>query len=91
MKHGYFLIALILILEFSPAAALELWNPERDDRHLKIELETVPTPPHEFERYIQELAAAAQKDASPQERQRQEDIAKNKQPKSMNPIILFRW
>ena len=91
MKHGYFLFALILILEFSPAAALELKNPKRANRQLEIELETVPTPPHEFAQYIQELATAAQKDASRQERQRQEDTAKNKQPKSMNPIILFSW
>ena len=90
MKYGYLVMALALILETPPLLALEIKDPERDDRGLRIELEVVPTPVQkDFEEYVQDLVASAQRDAK--EAKREEDIAKDKQPKRLNPLVLFRW
>ena len=92
MKHGYFVIALALVLGASPTLALELKTPESDNRGLRIELEVVPTPLQKnFEEYVQELVASAQQDAKEANSKREEDIAKEKQPKTLNPLVLFRW
>jgi type II secretory pathway predicted ATPase ExeA len=92
MKHGYFAIALALVLSASPTLALELKTPESDNRGLRIELEVVPTPLQKnFEEYIQELVASAQQDAKEANSKREEDITKEKQPKTLNPLVLFRW
>jgi hypothetical protein len=91
MRFGYFVIALVLILS-SPTLAFETKDLERDDRSLRIELEVVPTPEQkDFEQYIQELVASAQRDAREANSKREEDAAKDKQPKTLNPLVLFRW
>jgi hypothetical protein len=92
MRYGYFAIALILTLDFSQALAFETKDLERDDRDLRIELEVVPTPEQkDFEQYIQELVASAQRDGREANLKREEDIVKGKQPKTLNPLVLFRW
>jgi len=92
MKYGYFAFALILILQVDPSFAFELKNPEPENRRMTIELEVVPTPPQkDFEQYVQEQAAAAQRDAKEAGSKPNEQLAKNKQPKPLNPMTLFRW
>jgi hypothetical protein len=92
IKYGYLVLALALILETTSARALEMKDPQREDRRLRIELETVPTPPQQdFEQYVQDLAASAQREAKESNSKREEDAAKAKQPKSFNPLVLFRW
>jgi hypothetical protein len=91
MRYGYFGIALVLILN-SSTLAFETKDLERDDRGLRIELEVVPTLQQKnFEQYIQELVASAQRDAREANLKREEDIAKDKQAKTLNPLVLFRW
>jgi hypothetical protein len=92
MRYGYFAVALVLILSSSPTLAFETKDLERDDGSLRIELEVVPTPEQkDFEQYIQELVASAQRDAREANSKREEDAAKDKQPKTLNPLVLFRW
>jgi hypothetical protein len=92
MRYGYFAIALVLLLHSSPTLAFEKKDMEHDDRGLRIELEVVPTAEQkDFEQYIQELVASAQRDAREGNLRREEEIAKNKQPKPLNPLVLFRW
>ena len=92
MKYGFFIFALVFILRTIPVSAFELRNTEPDERRLRIELEPVPSPAQQdFDKYVQELAAAAQKDATPEERARKDDVAKARQLKVVNPIVLFRW
>ena len=91
MTYGFFATALVLILS-APVSALDTKDLERDDRGLRIELEVVPTPEQkDFEQYIEELVASAQRDAREANSKREEDIAKAKQPKTLNPLVLFRW
>jgi heme/copper-type cytochrome/quinol oxidase subunit 2 len=69
-----------------------LKNSEADKRRMTIELEVVPTPPQkDFEQYVQEQATAAQRDAKDAGFKSNEQLAKNKQPKPLNPMTLFRW
>lgn len=92
MRYGYFAIALVLLLCSSPTLAIETKDLERDDRGLRVELEVVPTPEQkDFGQYIQELVASAQREAKDPNSKREEDIAKNKQAKTLNPLVLFRW
>jgi len=92
MKYGSFIFALVLILKAIPVSAFELRNPERYERRLRIELEPVPSQvQQDFDRYVQDLAAAAQKDATPEERARKDDAAKERQAKVVNPMVLFSW
>ncbi|MGE5218005.1 MAG: hypothetical protein ACM3SP_13465 [Chloroflexota bacterium] len=92
MKYGVFIFTLVFILKAIPISAFELKHFAREERRLDIELERVPAQAQQdFDNYIEELAAAAQKDATPEERARKEDAAKERQLKVMNPIVLFRW
>ena len=92
MKFGIFIFAFVFILRIASASALELKNPKPDKRRMTIELEVVPTPPQkDFEQYVQEQAAAAQRDAKEAGSKPNEQLAKNKQPKPLNPMTLFRW
>ena len=90
MNHRFLVLAVILILNAVPVSAFELRNPERDQRRLHIELEAAPARvQQDFDKYVQELAAAAQRDArAPATRK---DIEKEQQAKTLNPIVLFRW
>jgi len=92
MKYGFFIFALVFILKATPVSAFEARTPERDERGLRIELEPVPSQvQQDFDRYVQDLTAAAQKDATPEERARKDDVAKERQAKVVNPMVLFRW
>jgi hypothetical protein len=92
MKYRHSIFALVLVLNAVPASAFETRNPQRDERRLRIELEEVPSTAQEnMDRYVRDLAADAQKDASPEERARKEDAAKERQVKVVNPLPLFRW
>jgi hypothetical protein len=92
MKYGFFVFALVLVLKAIPVSAFEAKNPEREERRLRIELEPVPSHVRQdFDEYVQDLAAAAQKDATPEERARKDDAAKERQAKVVNPMVLFRW
>ena len=92
MKCGYLVFALAVILEATSAQAFEMKDPQREDRRPRVELEVVPTPPQQdFEQYVQELAASAQREAKESNSKRQADALKEKQLKTLNPMVLFRW
>jgi hypothetical protein len=92
MKYGYLVFALAVILETTAAQAFELKDQQREDRRLRVELEVVPTPPQQdFEQYVQELAASAQREAKESNTKREEEAAKANQSKSFNPQVLFHW
>lgn len=91
MKYGYFLSALILLFTTVPASAFEVRPPPSEKRRLSIELEAAPTTvQQDFDKYLKELAAAAQLDATaPADRK---DRDKEQPPvKTVNPMVLFRW
>ncbi len=92
MKYGYLVFALAAILETTSAQAFEMKDQQREGRRLRVELEVVPTPPQQdFEQYVQELAASAQREAKESNSKREADAAKDKQLKTLNPLVLFRW
>lgn len=92
MKYGYFVFALVFVLKAAPVAAFELKTPAPDERKLHIELSPVPSHvQQDFDRYVQDLAEAARKDATPEERARKDDAVKERQPKALNPVTLLRW
>ena len=92
MKYRLPVFTWVFILATLPASAFEGRSPVRENPRLRIELEEIPSAPrHDFDRYVQELAAEARKDATPEERARRDDAAKQKQPKPLNPLALFRW
>jgi len=92
MKYGFFVFILVFVLRAVSTSAFELKKNERDERDLRIDLETIPSPvQHDFDKYVQDLAAAAQRDARPEERARKDEAAKDHQIKVVNPIVLFRW
>ena len=92
MKCGIFVFILVFVFGAVSTSAFDLKNNERDERDLRIEIEAIPSPvQHDFDKYIQDLAAAAQRDAQPEERARKEEAAKDHQIKPLNPIVLFRW
>lgn len=90
MKYSLFIF--ILILRAIPAYAFELSKPQPEERGLNIELESSESPAQpDFDKYVRELAAAAQTDAKSRESRQQEDALKNQQAKTLNPIVIFRW
>ena len=92
MKYGYLVFALAAILETTSAQAFEMKDQQREGRRLRVELEVVPTPPQQdFEQYVQELAASAQREAKESNSKREADATKDKQLKTLNPLVLFRW
>ena len=92
MKYGIFVFILVFVFRAVSTSPFDLKNNERDERDLRIEIETISSPvQHDFDKYIQDLAAAAQRDAQPEERARKEEAAKDHQIKPLNPIVLFRW
>jgi hypothetical protein len=92
MEYRALIIALVFVLNAIPAWAFETRKPQRDEHRLRIELEEVPSPAQEnMDRYVRDLAADAQKDATPEERARKDDAAKERQVKVINPLPLFRW
>ena len=92
MKYRALIIALVFVLNAIPVWAFETRKPQRDEHRLRIELEAVPSPAQEnMDRYVRDLAADAQKDATPEERARKDDAAKERQVKVINPLPLFRW
>ena len=92
MKYGIFVFILVFVLRAVSTSGFELKNNQPDESDLRIEIEVIPSPvEHDFDKYIQELAAAAQRDARPEESARKEEAAKDHQIKALNPIVLFRW
>lgn len=92
MRYGFLMFSLVFILDSASVSAFELKNPERKDGDLRIELSPSPSQVQkDFDRYVQELAAGAQKNATPEERARKDDAARDGQPKVYNPIALLRW
>jgi hypothetical protein len=92
MEHRALIIALVFVLNAIPGWAFETRKPQRDENRLHIELEAVPSPAQaNMDRYVRDLAADAQKDATPEERARKDDAAKERQVKVINPLPLFRW
>ena len=90
MMYGFRVFALVVIFQALPAFAFELQNPEREESRLKIELEPAPSQvQRDFDKYVQELAAAARRDVdNPPEKK---DRIKELQAKAVNPVVLFRW
>jgi hypothetical protein len=95
MKYGIFAFILVFAIRAVPAAAFESFEPkaaESNQHDLQIELEPVPAPLQEnFDRYVQDLAVTAQRDARHEEASRDEQLAKAQKLKVVNPIVLFRW
>ena len=92
MKFGFFVFILVFVFRAIPAHAFELSKPQPEERGLNIELESSESPAQPaFDKYVRELAAAAQRDAKSREFQQQEDALKNQQAKTLNPIVIFRW
>ena len=92
MVYRALIIALVFVLNAIPAWAFETRKPQRDEPRLRIELEADPSPAQEnMDRYVRDLAADAQKDATPEERARKDDAAKERQVKVINPLPIFRW
>ena len=93
MKYGFFVIILVFVLSAIPTSAFEVKDSnEREERNLRIELEAIPAPAQQdFDKYIQDLAASAQRDARAEEQARKEQAAKEYQKKVLNPMVLFRW
>jgi hypothetical protein len=92
MKYGFFVVILVFVLNAIPTFAFELKNDQREERNLRIELEVIPSPvQQDFDKYIQDLAASAQRDARAEEQVQKEQATKNQQLKVVNPIVLFRW
>jgi hypothetical protein len=92
MKYGYLVLALAIVVETTSAWAFETRDQQREDRRLRVELDVVPAPPQQdFEQYVQELAASAQREAKEANSKREVDAAKDKQLKPLNPVVLFRW
>ena len=92
MEHRALIIALVFVLNAIPVWAFEIRKPQHDENRLHIELEAVPSPAQaNMDRYVRDLAADAQKDATPEERARKDDAAKERQVKVINPLPLFRW
>lgn len=90
MKYSFGIFVLAVILQALPAPAFELKNPEHEERRLKLDLEAAPSQAQQdFDRYVQELAAAARRDVdSPPEKK---DTIKELEAKAVNPVVLFRW
>ena len=92
MKYRFLAIILVFVLWTIPASAFELKNTESNQRDLRIELETIPAPSQQnFDDYVQDLAASAQRDERQEEQARKDQLAKAQKPKVLNPIVLFRW
>jgi hypothetical protein len=92
MKYGFFVFILVFVLRAIPASAFELSKPQPEERGLNIELESSESPAQpDFDKYVRELAAAAQRDAKSRESQQQDNALKNQQAKTLNPIVIFRW
>ena len=92
MKYGFFLVNFVLVLRAIPTSAFEVKNDEREDRNLRIELEAVPSSvQQDFDKYIQDLAASAQRDTRAEEQARRDQAAKDYQKRLLNPMVLFRW
>ena len=90
MNQGLLLFALLGILVAMPVSAHESSNSERGQFRRRIELEPAPTSAQRnFDRYVQELAAAAQRDTRLPEARK--DAEKEQQAKALNPMVLFRW
>jgi len=92
MKYGFFIVILVFVLNAIPTFAFESKNDQREERNLRIELDVIPSPVQQhFDKYIQDLAASAQRDARAEEQVQKEQATKNEQLKVVNPIVLFRW
>ncbi len=92
MNYRALTIALVFVLNPVPAWAFETRTPQRDEHRLRIELEAVPSTAQEnMDRYVRDLTADAHKDATPEERARKDEAAKERQVKVINPLPLFRW
>ena len=92
MKYGFSVFIIVFVLRAIPTSAFDLKNDEREERNLRIELEAIPSPvQQDFDKYIQDLAASAQRDTRAEEQARKDQAAKDYQRKALNPIVLFRW
>jgi hypothetical protein len=92
MKYGISTFTLVFILTAVPTFAFESRNPERSERRLRLDLEALPSPvQQDFDRYINELAAAARRDAFYGEHARRQDEAREREAKALNPMVVFRW
>ena len=92
MKYGFFVVILVFVLNAIPTFAFDLKNDEHEERNLRIEVEAIPSPvQQDFDKYIQDLAASAQRDTRAEEHARKDQAAKDYQRKLLNPMVLFRW
>ena len=88
MKTAYVFIIVAFLSGPPTANAFELKQPDPKPR-LSLELEPASPIQRDFDKYVEELAAAARRDAQ-RPRQKEDKIAEL-QAKAVNPIVLFRW
>src|SRR5215475_12080585 len=92
VRYISLVFALPVLFAMTPVQALEIKDQQREEGRLRVELDVVPMPPQQdFEQYVQELAASAQREAQEAISKRDADAAKEKRFKTLNPIVLFRW
>lgn len=92
MKYRHFAFTLAWMFLALPASAFESRNPAPNRPQLKMELEEIPSTTREnFDRYVRNLAVEGQKNATPEEKARQDDAVKERQAKVVNPLPLLRW
>jgi len=92
VRYISLVFALPVLFAMTPVQALEIKDQQREEGRLRVELDVVPMPPQQdFEQYVQELAASAQREAKEAISKRDADAAKEKRFKTLNPIVLFRW
>ena len=93
MNYRVALLALLFVLSAVPTFAFESRSSEANERRrLRLELEARPSPvQQDFDRYVEELAAAARRDAFYGAQARKQDEARARERKVLNPIALFRW
>lgn|SRR5262245_50658394 len=90
--YGPVIFALAIFVEAISVQAFEVKEQRPEHRRLSVELDVVPMPPQQdFEQYVQELAASAQREVKDPNSKRDTDVAKDKPFKTLNPMVLFRW
>lgn len=88
MKSLYLLIMVAVLSGPLAANAFEIKQTDPRPR-LTLELEPAPPSQRDFDKYVEELAAAARRDA--QSPRREKDKIAELQAKAVNPLVLFRW
>lgn len=86
------IFAFVLFAANSVAYGSEFFARQSPDPRLSIELQAEPAPSQsKFDKYIEELAATAQREVKDDQAQMHEGPSRNKLLSPINPLVLFRW